>query len=114
MLSSCALKLALVTFSFHRVHVKRDAACAWQGNPEDRYAAIKADREAEAAPEADAEGKALTKKKKAALEKEAEKERSKRHRVAEGRLEPQVQTCALEMQPHTESIIDVVLQHIPS
>ncbi|KAK9816395.1 hypothetical protein WJX74_004879 [Apatococcus lobatus] len=61
-----------------------------QGNAEDRFAAIKADREAEAVPEADEEGKALTKKKRAALEKEAEKERSKRHRVAEGRLEPQI------------------------
>lgn len=61
-----------------------------QGNAEDRFAAIKADREAGAVPEADAEGKALTKKKRAALEKEAEKERSKRHKLAEGRLEPQV------------------------
>ena len=66
-----------------------------QGNAEDRYAAIKADREAEAVPEADAEGKALTKKQRLALEKEAEKERTKRSKLVEGRLEPQVRTFCM-------------------
>ena len=75
----------------HLIHQYRSqAGTDMQGNAEDRYAAIKADREAEAVPEADAEGKALSKKKRLALEKEAEKERSKRHKAAEGRLEPQV------------------------
>ena len=61
-----------------------------QGNAEDRYAAIKADREAEAVPAADVDGKTLTKKQRVALEKEAEKERAKRSKLVEGRLEPQV------------------------
>ncbi|KAK9861590.1 hypothetical protein WJX84_005823 [Apatococcus fuscideae] len=75
-----------------------------QGNAEDRYAAIKADREAEAVPEADAEGKALSKKKRLALEKEAEKERSKRHKAAEGRLEPQI-----PLAPRSEVLDTAVL-----
>ena len=66
-----------------------------QGNAEDRYAAIKADREAEAVPDADAEGKVLTKKQRLALEKEAEKERTKRSKLVEGRLEPQVRTLCM-------------------